>query len=265
MKLYENKTFYLRENKTGQEHYGCRFRYVFGKDCIRFYFDIKDEEIISPYKEDNEDIWKGDAAEVFISPDGDLTRYKEIEVSPFGVRFYGEVTNEDGKTPRLRKMEPPFKAETKLTEYGYTTARQTRTAKGARCACTQGEADVSAEVSADVPDALAEELKAFAVAKGLQERARRAGGVRLSVRYLRKERVCAENGDRAQLKVGICGREQRFGDHRQSLQTRKEQQGHRQTSARAQGRKISRLRAVQGERRFCGHGDASAPPQHPYR
>ena len=30
-----------------------------------------------------------------------------------------------------------------------------------------GEADVSAEVSADVPDALAEELKAFAVAKGL--------------------------------------------------------------------------------------------------
>ena len=122
MKLYENKTFYLRENKTGQEHYGCRFRYVFGKDCIRFYFDIKDEEIISPYKEDNEDIWTGDAAEVFISPDGDLTRYKEIEVSPFGVRFYGEVTNEDGKTPRLRKMEPPFKAETKLTEYGYTAS-----------------------------------------------------------------------------------------------------------------------------------------------
>ena len=31
----------------------------------------------------------------------------------------------------------------------------------------EGEADVSAEVSADVPDALAEEVKAFAVEKGL--------------------------------------------------------------------------------------------------
>lgn len=52
MELCENKTYYLRENKTGQEHYGCRFRYVFGKDCIRFYFDVKDEDIISPYRQD---------------------------------------------------------------------------------------------------------------------------------------------------------------------------------------------------------------------
>lgn len=120
MELCENKTYNLRENKTGQEHYGCRFRYVFGKDCIRFYFDVKDEDIISPYRNDNEDIWHGDAVEVFISPDGDTKRYKEIEVSPFGIRFYGEIRNEAGKRPRLEKAEPQFEAETKQTEYGYT-------------------------------------------------------------------------------------------------------------------------------------------------
>lgn len=84
MELSENKTYYLRENKMGREHYGCRFRYVFGKDSICFYFDVNDEDIISPYQEDNDDIWHGDTVEVFISPDGDLKRYKEIEVSPLG-------------------------------------------------------------------------------------------------------------------------------------------------------------------------------------
>lgn len=120
MELCENKTYYLRENKTGQEHYGCRFRYVFGKDSIRFYFDVKDEDIISPYRNDNEDVWHGDAVEVFISPDGDTNRYKEIEVSPFGVRFYGEIVNADGQTPQLKKITPKYDADAVRTEYGYS-------------------------------------------------------------------------------------------------------------------------------------------------
>lgn len=120
MELCENKTYYLRENKTGREHHGCRFRYVFGKDSIRFYFDVKDEDIISPYQEDNEDIWHGDAVEIFVSPDGDLTRYMELEVSPFGVRFYGEIVNADGQTPQLKKAEPEYDAEAVRTEYGYS-------------------------------------------------------------------------------------------------------------------------------------------------
>lgn len=45
MKLCENKTYYLRENKMGREHYGCRFRYEFGKDSIYFYFDVKNKDI----------------------------------------------------------------------------------------------------------------------------------------------------------------------------------------------------------------------------
>lgn len=56
--------------------------------------------------------------EVFLSPDGDLTRYYELEVSPFGVRFWGEVTIAGGEK-RLKKLPPPFEAEVTRTEEGY--------------------------------------------------------------------------------------------------------------------------------------------------
>ena len=64
-------------------------------------------------------VMQGDAVEVFLSPDGNLKRYMELEVSPNGVRFYGEITNEDGKTPQLKKTKPQFDAEAMRTEYGY--------------------------------------------------------------------------------------------------------------------------------------------------
>lgn len=119
MKLCEGKKYYLRENKTGREDVGCMFCYAFGKDALHFHFDVKDDDVISPYRNDNDDIWHGDAVEVFISPDGDLTRYKEIEVSPFGVRFYGEIIYADGQMSRLKKTEPEYDAEAVRTEYGY--------------------------------------------------------------------------------------------------------------------------------------------------
>ena len=117
-----DKTYYLHENVTGREDLGCRFRCVLGEKGAEFCFDVKDEDLISPYREDNEDIWQGDAVEVFFSPDGDTSRYKELEVSPFGVRFYGNIFNEDGKTPVLEKLTPPFDASAERTEEGYRVA-----------------------------------------------------------------------------------------------------------------------------------------------
>ncbi len=115
----QNKIYSLSENRKGKENGECRFRYTLQEDCLRFYFDVKDCDILSPYTEDNDDIWKADAVEVFISPDGDLKNYKELEVSPFGVRFYGHIYNENGKKPQLTKQEPPFTAKAELTEEGY--------------------------------------------------------------------------------------------------------------------------------------------------
>ena len=118
MMIEEGKTYYLRENVTGAENEECSFRFRFGEREAEFFFDVRDEDVISPFQEDNEDIWQGDAVEVFLSPDGDLTRYYELEVSPFGVRFWGEVTFAGGEKT-LKKLPPPFEAEASRTKEGY--------------------------------------------------------------------------------------------------------------------------------------------------
>ena len=112
-------TCFLSENTTGASNEECRFSCEFRKYAAHFSFEVKDEDIISPYLTDNEDIWQGDAVEVFLSPDGDRTRYFELEVSPFGLRFWGEIMNPDGQTPRLKKLPPVFDAEVRRTEEGY--------------------------------------------------------------------------------------------------------------------------------------------------
>ena len=118
MTLEEGKTYFLRENVTGTESGQCTFRFRFGGREAEFFFDVKDEDIISPFQKDNEDVWLGDAVEVFLSPDGNLKRYYELEVSPFGVRFWGEVTIAGGEK-RLKKLPPPFEAEASRTKEGY--------------------------------------------------------------------------------------------------------------------------------------------------
>lgn len=112
-------TCLLSENTTGASNEECRFSCEFRKYAAHFSFEVKDEGIISPYLTDNEDIWQGDAVEVFLSPDGDRTHYFELEVSPFGLRFWGEIMNPDGQTPHLKKLPPVFDAEVRRTKEGY--------------------------------------------------------------------------------------------------------------------------------------------------
>lgn len=114
----EDAPYFLRENETGAENGECGFRCRFREQAAEFFFAVTDTEIISPFKEDNEDIWQGDAVEVFLSSDGNLDRYYEMEVSPFGVRFWGEIEGR-GEKRVLRKSPPPFEAETVRTAEGY--------------------------------------------------------------------------------------------------------------------------------------------------
>lgn len=129
--VHENTIYSLKENVTGREDDGCRFRYVLSGEAISFFFDVEDEDIVSPYRKDNENIFLGDAVEVFLSPDGDLTRYKELEVSPFGVRFYGNIRNESGSFPELEKIPPAFSADVRMREGGWR-AEIVLPARGAR-------------------------------------------------------------------------------------------------------------------------------------
>ena len=128
MTIEEGKTYYMRENVTGAEAEKCRFRCRFGEREAEFFFDVKDADLISPFQEDNEDVWpfqednedvwQGDAVEVFLSPDGDFARYYELEVSPFGVRFWGEIAFSESMRV-LKKLPPPFRAEVTRTKDGY--------------------------------------------------------------------------------------------------------------------------------------------------
>ena len=118
-KFCAGKDYFLKENVSGKESCECKFRFQIGKDKLNFIFDVTDPDIISPYSSDNENIYYGDAVEIFITPDGDLSRYKELEVSPFGVRFFGNIINRDGKTPELTKIAPAFSAQAMETLTGY--------------------------------------------------------------------------------------------------------------------------------------------------
>ena len=109
----------LRENLSGAEADVCTFSCTLSEQEAVFFFDVRDDELVSPFRTDNEDIWKGDAVEVFLSPDGSKERYFEAEVSPYGVRFWGEVTFAGGEK-RLKKLPPPFTAAVRRTARGYT-------------------------------------------------------------------------------------------------------------------------------------------------
>lgn len=115
----ENQIYYLRENVYGAESRSCSFRFEVGKEGLTFYFTVNDKDIISPFEKDNVDIWQADAVVVFLSADGKLTSYKEMEVSPYGIRFFADVTNEDGKTPQICKITPAFEAHVEWTSAGY--------------------------------------------------------------------------------------------------------------------------------------------------
>ena len=116
----QGKTYYLRENVTGAENSECAFTFERGADAFRFYFEVRDEDIISPYAADNEDIYDGDAVEVFISPDGDLVHYFEIEVSPYARRFWAKITNLTGASlDVVDRIVPPYAVKVEQTENGY--------------------------------------------------------------------------------------------------------------------------------------------------
>lgn len=118
IELEEDRTYHLRENVTGAGNGECSFCFRFGEREAEFFFGVRDEDVISPFQEDNEDIWQGDAVEVFLSPDGNREHYFELEVSPLGVRFWGEVTFSGGEK-RLKKLPPPFRADAARTQEGY--------------------------------------------------------------------------------------------------------------------------------------------------
>ncbi len=114
----QGRTYFLRENVTGAEDGTCRFSVRLEGGALHFRFCVNAAPY-SPFREDNEDIWQADAVEVFLSPDGCPDRYKELEVSPYGVRFYADIACDGRRLPRADKTAPAFTAATRLAAGGY--------------------------------------------------------------------------------------------------------------------------------------------------
>lgn len=62
------------------------------------YFSGEDDAVLSTYRLHNETLYTQDVFELFIADTRSLNTYREIEVSPFDIRFTGTITwQEDGR------------------------------------------------------------------------------------------------------------------------------------------------------------------------
>jgi len=64
-------------------------------EMLSIVFQCDDDEIVATYLEHDEPLWKEDAVEVFLAPEG-LTPYFEIEVNPLGTTFDARIDSSDG-------------------------------------------------------------------------------------------------------------------------------------------------------------------------
>lgn len=109
----------LCDNLTGEETlFPTTVSYTHEGESLCFSFDCRNSKRFSAYLSDNDPLYKGDVAEVFICTGDDTTRYFEIEVAPNGAVFFASVYN-DGKSTSLEFLERTFTAEVFPTDRGY--------------------------------------------------------------------------------------------------------------------------------------------------
>lgn len=87
------KTYFFKENKTGNEtSYETRLDIDQKGDKLVCFFKAKNSKFYSYSNKYNDDLFKGDVVEIFISSKYD-NKYYEIEVSPNGTLFYALIDN----------------------------------------------------------------------------------------------------------------------------------------------------------------------------
>lgn len=122
MIIKAGEKYNLKGNSAGYENsLPCTFVFELNGDALTFNFKVTDNQIFSPYEQENDDLYQADAVEVFISPDGNLSEYYELEVSPRGVKFFAKIHNEmDGNaTIEGERIAANFIAQSEITKSGY--------------------------------------------------------------------------------------------------------------------------------------------------
>lgn len=109
MKYIElNKTYNLRHNKNNTTDLSSSFSLSMKEDSFHLVYKIKDKYITTKFNKDNANLFKSDCVEFFISGDGDLSSYKEYEVSLNNYRFEANITNLNKKDSTYKKVDINF-------------------------------------------------------------------------------------------------------------------------------------------------------------
>lgn len=94
-----------------------------GQEALFVRFLGEDDEVLSTFRMHNECLYRQDVFELFIAQGEDLTRYTELEVSPYDLRFTGEVTNLGGRIQLdMDRDIPGFRTRTTLLREDFKTA-----------------------------------------------------------------------------------------------------------------------------------------------
>ncbi|MFK7691570.1 carbohydrate-binding family 9-like protein [Paenibacillus sp. HJGM_3] len=78
----------------GEPRLGTRVRAAWNDWGVYYRFECEDDYILSTMTQRDDPIYEEDVVEVFMSVDGDLTRYFEFEFSPAGVLFDAKIVND---------------------------------------------------------------------------------------------------------------------------------------------------------------------------
>jgi hypothetical protein len=111
--------YYFYDNFTGENKTKSNVIITLENNQLIFNYEIFDDELVSPYNKDNEDLYNHDVVEVFISFDGKKEKYYEYELTPFNIRFFGLIKNPTLDKPYLTRITPEFKSEVNLFNGGY--------------------------------------------------------------------------------------------------------------------------------------------------
>lgn len=119
MEFKLGQKYYFFDNFKGEIKTKSNVVITFLSNELIFNYEIFDEELVSPYKEDNEDLYNHDVVEVFISLDGRKEEYFEYELTPFNLRFFGLIKNPTLDKPYLTRITPEFESEVTQFDGGY--------------------------------------------------------------------------------------------------------------------------------------------------
>ena len=89
--------YLLRENEQGVEpSHRTELRALYGRTALYLRYTVEDDFILANMTENNASLYEEEAVELFYSPDGNLTRYFELEFNVNQAIFFGLIHNPNG-------------------------------------------------------------------------------------------------------------------------------------------------------------------------